>query len=95
MRALRVSKTKNCPKAFPFGQNVRQDRIILSADTASEKYKLLSKKRREYFVYSRAFLQRRWRVVAAGAVLKPSGGDCVELSKEKIPNFAQKNRLRA
>ena len=67
MRALRVSKTKNCPKAFPFGQNVRQDRIILSVDTASEKYKLLSKKRREYFVYSRAFLQRRWRAAHRAA----------------------------
>ena len=69
--------------------------MILSTDTTSETCQLLSKKRREYFVYSRAFLQRRWRVAAAGAVLKPSGGDCVELFKEKIPNFAQKNRLRA
>ena len=47
--------------------------MILSADTASEKYKLLSKKHREYFVYSRAFLQRRLCFAAAGAVLKPAG----------------------
>ena len=42
---------------------------MLSADTASEVRQLLSKKRREYFVYSRAFLQRRWCAAAAGAVL--------------------------
>ena len=47
--------------------------MILSADTASEKCKLLSKKHREYFVYSRAFLQRRLCFAAAGAVLKPAG----------------------
>ena len=50
-----------------------QYRTILSADTASEVRWLLSKKRREYFVYSRAFLQRRWYAVAARAVLKPEG----------------------
>ena len=47
--------------------------MILSADTASEKCKLLSKKHREYFVYSRALLQRRLCFAAAGAVLKPAG----------------------
>ena len=34
---------------------------------------MLSKKRRQYFVYYRAFLQRRCRAAAAGAVLKPVG----------------------
>ena len=80
-----VSKTKNCPKAFPFGQNVRQDRIILSADTASEKYKLLSKKRREYFVYSRAFLQRRLCFAAAGATLKPEGQELCGVAVKNQP----------
>ena len=51
--------------------NLRQYRIILSADTASEVRQLLSQKRRQYFVYYRAFWQRRCRAAAAGAVLKP------------------------
>ena len=85
MRALRVSKTNNCPKAFPFGQNIRQDRIILSADTASEKYKLLSKKRREYFVYSRAFLQRRLCFATAGAMLKPEGRELCGVAVKNQP----------
>ncbi len=48
-----------------------QYRIILSADTASEVRQMLSQKRRQYFVYWRAFWQRRCRAAAAGAVLKP------------------------
>ena len=52
---------------------------MLSADTASEKYKLLSKKRRQYWMYYRAFLQRRLCFVAAVAVLKPLGGNCAVL----------------
>ena len=59
--------------------NLRQYRIILSADTASEVRQLLSQKRRQYFVYYRAFWQRRCRAAAAGAVLKPSGGNCAVL----------------
>ena len=35
---------------------LRQDRIILRADASSEVHQLLSKKRREYFAYYRAFL---------------------------------------
>ena len=54
---------------------LRQYRIILSADAASEKCKLLNKKRRSYFVYYRAFLQRGLCFAAAAAVLKPSGGN--------------------
>ena len=54
--------------------------MILSADTASEKCKLLSKKHREYFVYSRAFLQRRWHAAAAEAVLKPAGRELCEVA---------------
>ena len=50
---------------------IRQNRIILSADTASEVRQLLSQKRRQYFVYWRAFWQRRCRAAAAEAVLKP------------------------
>ena len=57
----------------------RQNRIILSADAACEKCKLLSKKRRSYWVYDRAFLQRRLCFAAAAAVLKPSGGNCAVL----------------
>ena len=34
---------------------LRQHRIILRADAASEVHQLLSKKRREYFAYYRAF----------------------------------------
>ena len=52
---------------------------MLSADTASEVRQLLSKKRREYFVYSRAFLQRRWCAATAGTVIKPLGGNCAVL----------------
>ena len=50
---------------------IRQYRIILSADTASEVRQMLSQKRRQYFVYWRAFWQRRCRAAAAEAVLKP------------------------
>ena len=57
----------------------RQNRIILSADTVSEVRQMLSQKRRQYFVYWRAFWQRRCRAAAAGAVLKPSGGNCAVL----------------
>ncbi|MDY2694914.1 hypothetical protein, partial [Gemmiger sp.] len=53
---------------------------ILSADTASEVRQLLSQKRRQYFVYWRAFWQRRCCAAAAGAVLKPSGENCAVLS---------------
>ena len=42
---------------------------------------MLSRKRRQYFVYWRAFWQRRCRAAAAGAVLKPSGGNCAVLPK--------------
>ena len=57
----------------------RQYRIILSADTASEVWQMLSQKRRYYFVYYRAFWQRRCRAATAGAVLKPLGGNCAVL----------------
>ena len=60
-------------------QLLRQRRIILSADTASESCQLLGKKRRQYFVYWRAFLQSRWQLAAVGAVLKPLGGNCAVL----------------
>ena len=50
---------------------LRQYRIILSADTVSEVRQMLSQKRRQYFVYWRAFWQRRCRAAADGAVLKP------------------------
>ena len=56
--------------------------MILSADAASEKCKLLSKKRRQYFVYYRAFFQRGLCFAAAAAVLKPSGGNCAVLPKK-------------
>ena len=56
-----------------------QLRTILSADTASEVRQMLSQKRRQYFVYWRAFWQRRCRAAAAGAVLKPQGGNCAVL----------------
>ena len=42
-----------------FYRRIRQHRTILSADTASEARQMLSKKRRQYFVYYRAFLRRR------------------------------------
>ena len=58
---------------------LRQNRIILSADTASEVWQMLSQKRRSYFVYDRAFWQRRCHAAAAGTVLKPSGGNCAML----------------
>ena len=43
------------PPLFIIGRlaNLRQHHMILSADTASEKCKLLSKKHREYFVLQR------------------------------------------
>ena len=44
---------------------------------------MLSQKRRQYFVYYRAFWQRRCRAAAAGAVLKLSGGNYAVLPKEK------------
>ena len=53
----------------------RQYRTILSADTASEARQLLSQKLVDY----RAFWQRRCRAAAAGAVLKPSSGNCAVL----------------
>ena len=58
---------------------LRQYRIILSADTASEVRQLLSQKRRKYWMSYRAFWQRRCRAAAAGAVLKPQGGNCAVL----------------
>ena len=48
-------------------QITRQYRIILSADTASEVRQLLSQKRRQYFVYWRAFWQRRCRAAHRAA----------------------------
>ena len=60
------------PYVFEFAG---QYRTILSADTASEVRQMLSQKRRQYFVYWRAFWQRRCRAAAAGAVLKPLGGN--------------------
>ena len=41
---------------------------------------MLSQKRRQYFVYWRAFWQRRCRAAAAGAVLKPTGANYAVLS---------------
>ena len=65
-------KTGRCTKGSAL---YRQYRIILSADTASEGRQLLSQKRRQYFVYWRAFWQRRCRTAAVGAVLEPLGGN--------------------
>ena len=62
--------TIRCPAV-----KIRQYRTILSADTASEARQLLSQK----LVYYRAFWQRRCRAAAAGAVLKPSSGNCAVL----------------
>ncbi len=39
-----------------FYRRIKQHRTILSADTASRARQMLSKKRRQYFVYYRAFL---------------------------------------
>ena len=68
-------------------KNLGQCRIILSADTACEVRQVLSQKRRQYFVYWRAFWQRRCRVAAAGAVLKPSGGNCAVLPQANYTGF--------
>lgn len=65
--------------------NLRQYRTILSADTASEVRRLLSKKRREYFVYSRVFLQRRLCFAAAGAMLKPEGRELCGVAVKNQP----------
>ena len=63
------------------GKEIRQHRIILRADTASEVRQLCPKKRREYFVYSRAFLGRRWCAAAVEAVRKASAVNYAILPK--------------
>jgi hypothetical protein len=41
----------------------------------------------------RAFWQRRCRAAAAGAVLKPSGGNCAVLPKVfSVPFFQKRNK---
>ena len=45
---------------------------------------MLSQKRRQYFVYWRAFWQRRCRAAAAEAVLKPLGGNCAVLPQVNL-----------
>ena len=53
---------------------------------------MLSQKRRQYFVYWRAFWQRRCRAAAAGAVLKPSGGNSAVLPLQQIGNILCYNK---
>ena len=67
---------------------LRQHRIILRADAASEVHQLLSKKRREYFAYYRVFLQRRWCAAAAGAVRKASAVNDAVLPYDSVTKFS-------
>ena len=74
-----MEMTQNRIRIVDVADTLGQYRIILSADTASEVRQMPSQKRRQYFVYYRAFWQRRCRAAAAGAVLKPQGGNCAVL----------------
>jgi len=67
---------------FSFGCKTGKDRgqyrIILSADTASE---------------VRQIWQRRCRAAAAGAVLKPQGGNCAVLPEKTTAKRRQQGRF--
>ena len=58
---------------------IGQYRIILSADTASEVRQMLSQKAQIILLCIIEHFATQMRAAAAGAVLKPQGGNCAVL----------------